>query len=62
MKVERPAAYRIPLFAEEVGFKKSTIYQMIREGALKTVTIRGQLRIPASELDRLLGNTDSQQS
>jgi excisionase family DNA binding protein len=52
---EKRAAFRIPLFAELVGLKRGTIYDMIRKGELRVITIRGRYRVPATELDRLLG-------
>lgn len=44
-------------FAETTGSPKSTVYDSVRLGRLKSIRLggdRGSIRIPATEIDRLL--------
>jgi hypothetical protein len=44
--------------AEALGCSRSKAYEIVKSGAVKTVTIAGLLRVPIAELDRLAGVLD----
>ena len=50
---EHPLLYRYPEAAKFTGLSPSTLRRMVREGALKVVNIRGNPRIPRTELERI---------
>ena len=56
---ERPdkLAYRIPEAVEATGIGRSTLYELIRDGELKTTKIRGRTLIERSELEALLARS-----
>ena len=47
-------------FAKLIDSNRSTIYELIKRGDLRAVKIGGNLRIPASELDRLARAAESE--
>lgn len=47
-------AYRINDVCRVLSIGRSSIYNMIRDGRLKSVSIAGRTLIPRSEIDRLL--------
>jgi excisionase family DNA binding protein len=49
--------YSIAQAAEALGVNRSTIYRRVVSGEILTLAGTGIVRIPASELDRYLGNT-----
>lgn len=50
-----PPCYTIAEAAEALRLSRTTIYRMIKDGALKTVRVASRQRVPASEIGRLLG-------
>ena len=50
------AAFTPEEVAESLGFKKSAVYYAIQKGRIKVIrlTDNGDMRIPKSELDRLM--------
>lgn len=47
-------AFRIGEFAKIFGLSKSTIWNRINDGSLKTIRFGGATLIPATERDRIL--------
>ncbi len=41
-------------FARQIGLSVWTVYRMVHAGELESTRIRGRIRIPASELVRLV--------
>lgn len=49
-----PLAHRIPDACQRIGVGRSSLYELIKSGDLKTVRIAGRTLIPESELQRLV--------
>ena len=49
-----PLAHRIPEACQRIGVGRSSLYELIKSGQLKTVRICGRTLVPESELQRLL--------
>lgn len=49
-----PLAHRIPDACQRIGVGRSSLYELIKSGQLKTVRIAGRTLIPESELQRLM--------
>ena len=49
-----PAGYSVDEFRRVVPIGRTSIYELIKNGKLKSVLICGRRIIPASEADRLL--------
>lgn len=47
-------AYRIDEACASIGIGRSSLYNMIRDGRLKSVKIAGRTLIPRCEIERLL--------
>ena len=47
-------AYRINDACKALSVGRSSIYKLIKEGKLKSVTIAGRTLIPRTEIDRLI--------
>ena len=52
-------AYSVDEFCHLVGIGRSSFYQLMNSGALRTVFIRGRRLIPAVEVNRLLSGDDA---
>lgn len=52
-------AYSVDEFCHLVGIGRSSFYQLMNSGALRTVLIRGRRLIPAAEVNRLLSGDDA---
>ena len=52
---DEPLAYRVNDACRALGLGRTTIYKLIGDGKLRSVTVAGRTLIPASELRRLLG-------
>ena len=52
-------AYRVDEFCHLVGIGRSSFYQLMNSGDLRTVFIRGRRLIPAAEVNRLLSGDDA---
>lgn len=50
-----PLAYSVKNAANVLGCSTWQVYNLIYKGIIKAPKIGGMLRIPASEIDRLLG-------
>jgi excisionase family DNA binding protein len=59
---EKPLAYQINLFCRLIGIGRSHFYELVKEGAIRTVMIGGRRVVPATEADRLLSGTDDASS
>jgi excisionase family DNA binding protein len=46
--------YRVNDFCAVTGIGRTSLYELIRDGKIKTVRIAGRRIIPASEAERLL--------
>jgi excisionase family DNA binding protein len=51
-----PRAYNPDAFAQVVGLGRTTIYQLIRDGQIRSIKVGRRRLIPAEEVDRLLAN------
>jgi excisionase family DNA binding protein len=51
-----PRAYNPDAFAQVVGLGRTTVYQLIRDGQIRSIKIGRRRLIPAEEVDRLLAN------
>lgn len=49
-----PLAHRIPDACQRIGVGRSSLYELIKTGQLRTVRIAGRTLIPESELQRLV--------
>lgn len=47
-------AFRVSEAAAAVGYQKSKFYELIKKGEIHTVLIGGQMRVPVTELLRLI--------
>ncbi len=50
----RQLAYRINDFCREIGIGRTTFYELLKAGRIRTVTIGGRRLVPADEARRLL--------
>jgi len=57
----RPVLLRPARFARLIDYSRSKIYDMINRGELRAVIISGNLRIPATELERLPSQATTEQ-
>lgn len=48
-------AYRVPELANALGVCSQHVYNLIYRGEIRAVKIGASVRIPAAEVDRLLG-------
>jgi excisionase family DNA binding protein len=48
-------AWRVREFCEALGISRSHLYQVMKRGELRTVTLGGRRLVPDSERARLLG-------
>jgi excisionase family DNA binding protein len=49
-------AYNPDAFAKVVGLGRTTVYELIRRGEIRSIKIGRRRLIPAVEVDRLLAN------
>ena len=52
-----PLAYSVNGFCAKVPIGRTSVYELIKQGKLKSVVVAGRRLIPATEAQRLLGNT-----
>lgn len=57
-----PLAHRIPDACQRIGLGRSSLYELIKAGQLKTVRIAGRTLVPESELQRLVAEAQAVQS
>ena len=55
--VVSPLAYSVDNFCRAIGIGRTKFYDLVRERKIRTVTIGGRRLVPATEIQRLLGNT-----
>lgn len=54
LKTDGLLAYQINEVCHLVGISRSTLYELVNEGKLRTVMIRGRRLVPRSEVQNLL--------
>lgn len=59
--VESPFAYRVREFCEKIGISHSSFYLLLKQGEIRAVKVGGRRLIPASEVQRLLSNSEVSQ-
>ncbi len=52
-------AYRINDACRALSLGRSTLYKLINEGKLKSITIAGRTLIPRSEIERLISEASA---
>jgi excisionase family DNA binding protein len=52
-------AFRVSEAASAVGYQKSKFYDLIKKGEIRTISIGGQMRVPVTELLRLISPPDA---
>ena len=57
-----PLAHRIPDACQRIGLGRSSLYELIKSGHLRTVRIGGRTLIPESELQRLVDDAKAAQA
>lgn len=55
---ESPRAYSIEDAARQVGVGRTLMFDLVRRGQVRSVQLGRRRVIPASELDRLLGEVE----
>ena len=53
-KIHVTLAFRVNDFCSAMGFGRSTFYELVKRGEIRTVVIGGRRLVPAAEADRLL--------
>jgi excisionase family DNA binding protein len=53
-----PLAYSVNEFCTSVGVGRTKFYELVRDGQIRTVTLGNRRLIPATEINRLLGNEE----
>ena len=51
-----PLAHRIPDACHRIGVGRSTIYELIKSGEIRTIKIGARTLVPDTELQRLIAN------
>jgi excisionase family DNA binding protein len=54
----RPIAYRVNDFCAVFGIGRTTLYEMIKTGTVRTILVGGRRLVPATEAERLLSGSD----
>ena len=54
----KPLAYQVNSFCELLGIGRTTFYNLVKAGQLRSVLIGGRRVVPASEADRLLAGSE----
>jgi predicted site-specific integrase-resolvase len=52
---EKPLAYTLRTFCQQIGISRSSTYKLIKAGKLKTVLVSGRRLVPATEALRIIG-------
>jgi excisionase family DNA binding protein len=50
----KPLAYRVGDFCKQIGISRTSFYELLKRGQIRTVVIAGRRLIPTSEVERLL--------
>jgi len=56
-----PALLKPARFARLIDASRSTVYELINRGELRAVKVGGNIRIPATEIQRLAAQATTQQ-
>lgn len=51
-----PQALSVNAFCSSIGIGRTKFYDLVRERKIRTVTFGGRRLVPATEIQRLLGN------
>lgn len=51
--------YSVPESSERIGVSRTTMYQLVKSGAIRSVRIGGALRIPAEAIDEFAQSVTS---
>ncbi len=54
-----PRAYRVQDFCRAYGLSRSTVYNLINSGKLRSVRVAGRRLIPADAAEALLSNSET---
>jgi excisionase family DNA binding protein len=47
-------AFRVKPFCESIGISRTTFYELVRNGKIRTIVIGGRRLVPAAEAQRLV--------
>ena len=61
METDHPALMRPSKFARLIDMSRSKVYELIKSGEIRAVSIGGVLRIPLEELERLKSGPGAEQ-
>jgi excisionase family DNA binding protein len=56
--IEQPLAYRVKDFCAKIGISHSSFYLLVKQGEIRAVKVGGCRLVPASEVQRLLRNSE----
>jgi hypothetical protein len=56
-KAGERVAFTFAEFAEKIGKHRSWVYRMVGSGKIRAITGYGAAMIPASEIERIFGNS-----
>jgi predicted DNA-binding transcriptional regulator AlpA len=51
-----PLAYQVNAFCRALGISRTSFYELMKSGDLKTIVIAGRRLVPKTEVDRLIAN------
>jgi hypothetical protein len=51
-----PLAYQVNAFCRALGISRTSFYDLMKRGELKTIVIAGRRLVPKTEVDRLIAN------
>jgi excisionase family DNA binding protein len=58
VKRDKPKLLRVSRAAHELGLHPFTVRQWIKQGKIQVVWVRQEIRMPRSEIERLVGKSD----
>jgi excisionase family DNA binding protein len=56
---DQRATFRIDEFGKMLGVSKSTVWNRIKDGSIRTIRFGGATLIPRTELDRILSGAET---
>ena len=57
-QIANQAAYSVDAFAHQIDVSRGTVYNLIKNGDVRSVKIGARTVIPATEINRLLENSE----
>jgi len=54
MQTETPLAHQIPEACRRIGIARTSIYQLIKDGEIKSIKVGARTLIPETELQRFI--------